>query len=229
MNTELEKIIQPIFEEIDKSAGESIFRNFRFHTSKKTKISLPYPWFCASDKEFMGLVEDPSFFYRCSKNGMTSEYVIIPLFYTQVKHEPNCQNPKVCNETFKYLTNFMFQSQKKQEEQISFMIENNFYDDRLQFFWATECQNRHMFSISSAPEIIQDETKKGTYTITQPTIKYLCSKYNGLDSVSSQAIELFSQIDDIFKESINRGELNESWQLPCILKDVLKQDYSKKK
>lgn len=228
-DTELEKIVQPIFEGIDKSAGEKIFRNFKFYTSKTTKISLPYPWFCASDKEFIGLVEDPSFFYRCPQNGMTCEYVIVPLFYTQVKHEPDCQNPKVCKETFRYLANFMFQSKQEQEETISFMVENDFYDDRLQFFWTTECKNRHIFSISSAPEIIQQETTKGAYTTAQSTVNHVCSKYLGLDSVSSSATEVFSKIEDLFKEQIDRDELNEYWQLPGLLKDALKQDYSKKK
>jgi len=231
--TEFEKIIKPVFAEISESDSERIFRTFDFCISEKTGIILPHPWFCANDKEFMNLVENPLFFHHHVHNGLITEYVVTPLFYIMLRHKPDCTKPKTCEETVAHMVNFLFKESKEQDDIIDFMVRNNFYDERLQFSLENNpgekrADRKYILCISSSPEVIHDVSiGDGIYSTSNSQIKYHCQKHAGFEKISKRETDAFSKIEAIFKKNVARGSLDKQPDLAGVLKEILEQNYAK--
>ena len=120
--TPLEKIVLAVFEYFDKKFAERLFhsQNPPVHNGKRLRLGLP--WFIADDKEFLEFLNEPAFFYRCIHTGMTTEYVVSPLFYTLAKHDSGCKDTKTCQHTKDLMLDSPSEVDKKQLDELGIKI-----------------------------------------------------------------------------------------------------------
>lgn len=225
--TEFEKIVCKVFADINPDFADRWFHNLDIEKDGKT---IWLPWFCSekTDKQddFLKLLKDPYYFYRCGHNGMITEYVVTPHFHAMVKHDASCIEPKICSHTADYVYDLLFEPREKFNAVVDFLLSGNLYDDRLQFLLTEPSSDRHMAQIALSPQTRLDE--KGEIVICDENTAYGFSKWDVLKTASRPALKIFAKIESMFGQNIDRDDISACWELPQLLKEAIKQDYSKK-
>lgn len=239
--TELEKIVIPTFECIQKQSVEKF--NVRKHnverlshkyhnkTSHNDVEHLVYlPWFCGSDNKFLELLRSPHFFYQCKHNGLLTEYVVTPFFHTVPKHTKSCKDPVVCKHTFNYMVNFLMLSDDEQFEEIGQLIDDNFYSDRLQFLWlkSENEDKRHICTVYSSQAI---KLNADGYFDIDSEPKYLINEHSGMEKLVGNSFAIFSKMMGLFDEGVARKDLirNLGSDFGAIFKYILTENHLKQK
>lgn len=225
--TELEKIVQPVFESVHSNFGQRIWKSFKWYTCEGKQSNIPLPWFCANDTEFLTLLNEPHYFYRCTYKGINAEYVVVPYFYSLIDHTKACKNPKVCNHTFEYMVEFLLSSKEEQEEILKQLSEEQRFEDRLQFL-LTGGSQEHVFSVSCIPEV---QLNKSDYFEHKYTSQYYrTARRDGMKHLNAHKREVFSKIEKLFEGGLSRTEIkNYQWTFGPLLRDALVQGYGGKK
>ncbi|MBI4140245.1 hypothetical protein HY485_00240 [Candidatus Woesearchaeota archaeon] len=223
--TELEKIIQPIFAEVGDDCGAR-----RFHSASLLRgtshdaIALPRPWFCAGDEEFKEFMRNGQIFYKCATSVVMREYVITPLFYVRTGHDASCYDPSICKHTTDYIVNFLMKPLNEQEKEIDKLIVEGLFNDRLQLLWQMG-NVPHIFQLGSEAAVKHNDA--GYFVSTGNSAHYYAQFFEGVAKVPEHAQVVLRKMWQLFdKKEIVRGELHKYPGLPALIKKAVRQPYT---
>jgi len=226
IETELEKVVKQVF-----SAGKQKnvcrkFHHFKYETIEGKKLNVAIPWICATNDEFNEFLKDAYFFYQNNGKGIVVEYVVNLLFFVVAKHDKKCEDAVVCCHSSDYVRSFMTKSLFEQEKIVDLMVRDDFYNERLQFFWNKSNGGQHIFSIMSKPDF--DFCADGFFNQKKDVVMYSTHRFDGFKTLPEETNAVFIDIEKLFKDNINRENVYDNAEFQGLLMQALHQDYCKK-